>query len=102
MDQGDQAMALETNALVRVSVSRWRIMSALATRPHTVCELARKLEMNKSATHKHLQRLVRDGLLARLAASRWVYYRLSPVGHAVLRELALLPGGAGDDGEPPR
>jgi DNA-binding transcriptional ArsR family regulator len=63
--------------LIKVSGTRVRIVELLRERPLGVCALARALGINKSAVHKHLQRLVEAGVLVRLAVGRWVYYRLA-------------------------
>lgn len=60
----------------RVSGTRLRILALVALRPRTGCEIARELGINKSAAHKHLQRLVRGNVLTRAPTRKWVYYRL--------------------------
>lgn len=73
--------ASETS-LVDVSVSRLRILKALAERRATVSELAREMELNKSTVHGHMQDLVDDGFVQRHEDEDrlWVYYSLTERG----------------------
>lgn len=63
---------------MRPSPTRTRILQLAMTRPRTVCEIARRLAINKSAIHRHLQLLVAQDALLRAPHGRWVYYRLGP------------------------
>lgn len=70
------------SAAPALSETRHRILSLVAERPRTVCELERAVGVRKSAVHRHLQRLVADGFLERADSSRkWVYYRLAGERH---------------------
>ncbi|HWG89230.1 MAG TPA: winged helix-turn-helix domain-containing protein [Candidatus Thermoplasmatota archaeon] len=61
-----------------LSPTRMQILRLVSSRPRGVCELARGIGINKSAVHKHLQRLVSLGLLTRTETRNWVYYRIHP------------------------
>lgn len=59
-----------------LSPTKRQIIVLLGLRPRTVSDLARALGIQKSAVHKHLQRMVVDGAIERRPSSRWVYYRV--------------------------
>jgi len=56
--------------------NRLKIIGLLATRPHTVNELAEKLAINASTTSHHLSRLSEIGLVTARAESYFSVYRL--------------------------
>ena len=87
------------HAIVTISRTRLRILLYLADRPRTLGEIARHLDINKSAVHKHLQRLVQEEYLARAPSRKWVYYSLRENARAFLRAgLAALDAASGPPG----
>ncbi len=68
-----------------VSETRIAILKKLDERAMTVSELARELEVGKSAVHEHLARLAEAGLVEKRASGRkWVYYHLTPKARGIL------------------
>lgn len=90
-------------ALIRLSVTRIRILQLVMSRPRTLGEMARCLDINKSAVHRHLQLLVAQNALTRADHGKWVYYRLGP-GAALLLDRVLTVSASGlpirDEAEP--
>lgn len=80
-----------TSSLVRVSLSRIRILRQLDGAKATVSELGRELGLNKSTVHKHLSELVDEGLVERLEneGRLWVYYQLTETGREIAEEETL-------------
>ena len=71
--------------LVRVSTSKLAILEHVKTRPMTVSELSRALNVHKSAVHRHVTELSESGILLRRDSDRkWVYYTLGPRGRRIL------------------
>jgi DNA-binding transcriptional ArsR family regulator len=79
--------ATRGGAFVVVSHTRVRILELVGLRPRTVCEIARTLDINKSAVHKHLQRLVLERALVRSEAGKWVYYKHGPAAGELLLQV---------------
>ncbi len=68
------------------SSTRRNILKSLASRPKTVTELAKKLGLAKSTTHKHLNKMVDAGLIfKRENSNEFVYYALTDKGMGILR-----------------
>lgn len=67
------------------SKTRIHILKSLASRPKTVTELAKKLGLAKSTTHKHLNKMVDAGLIfKRENSNQFVYYALTDKGRGLL------------------
>ncbi|PKL62162.1 MAG: TrmB family transcriptional regulator [Methanomicrobiales archaeon HGW-Methanomicrobiales-2] len=71
---------------VLASGTRLDILKALYARRMTITELADDLGLAKSTVHHHLQRLADAGFVAAGENGHaWVYYALTPEGHALLQ-----------------
>jgi DNA-binding transcriptional ArsR family regulator len=66
-----------------VPAGRLRILAALRT-PASTTELAARVWLSPGAVSQHLRNLHRDGLVDATRAGRFVHYRLSDAGAAVL------------------
>ncbi|WP_067050030.1 winged helix-turn-helix domain-containing protein [Methanofollis ethanolicus] len=67
------------------SESRLRMLKDLNVRRMTIAELAADLDLAKSTVHHHLRVLVDAGFVAAEDDGHaWVYYALTPEGHALL------------------
>jgi len=67
------------------SDTRIEILKQLDERRKTLSEMAKNLDCNKSAIHKHLSKLVEAGLVSREESDhKWVYYSLTSKGKSVL------------------
>jgi DNA-binding transcriptional ArsR family regulator len=71
---------------VAVPAGRLRVLAALRS-PASTTELATRLWLSPAAASQHLRRLHRDGLVDGTRAGRFVHYRLSDAGEAVLAGL---------------
>lgn len=78
------------DAIVAVSGARARILELVEERPRPLAELARDLDLGKSGVHKHVQRLVREGAIMRIAGAGGVAYAPGPAAPALLRALRAL------------
>lgn len=91
---GDPDMIREADevSLVNVSKSRIRILKELEGNRHTVSELARILDLNKSTVHGYLQQLIADGFVRRHEddGRLWVYYTLSEAGAKLVARDRLI------------
>lgn len=68
------------------SSARRDILKRLNARPKTVTELADELDLAKSTTHKHLNKMVEAGLIFKKENSNeFVYYALTDKGRGILR-----------------
>lgn len=77
------------------SDTRIEILKKLDGTQMTVTDLANSMQVNKSAIHKHLTRLVEAGLVKKKEGDRkWVYYTLSLKGAQLLHpervQIALM------------
>ncbi len=64
-----------------MSSTRVKILNLLRSRPMTQSEIARALDLAKPTVKVHLDRLEREGLVARVESGRkWVYYKLTAEG----------------------
>ena len=67
------------------SETRIDLLKSLDSRPMTVSELSRKIDMNKATTYEHLGKLVKAGLVKRKEdKNKWVYYKLTWRGTNIL------------------
>lgn len=75
--------------------SRFRLVSALLTRPHSVGEAASVVGLSQSCTTRHLQVLQREGLVTRVRQGKRVVFSLrEESGMASLIRRALAVSGA--------
>ena len=89
--------------------NRRRILQLLASRPHTVTELAAQFPVTRSAISQHLGVLTEVGLVTHRKEGRQRFYEVRPLGMAQLRaeidrfwttELEQLVADAGDPRRP--
>lgn len=67
------------------SETRVAILKTLDSRPMTVSEVSRKIDMNKATTYEHLGKLVDADLVKRREdKNKWVYYKLTWRGKNIL------------------
>jgi len=83
-----EALAAET---------RIRLLKGLVDRQQTLAQLARFVERDKAVVHRHLQNLLRGGLVERDDSHSFTYYRLTWQGRGVVAptensRIALLLG----------
>ncbi len=71
---------------VLASDTRIQILKSLDSRPKTVSELSRELELNKATVFEHLQQLLNGGLVKKKdkEGRKWVYYTLTYKGTSLL------------------
>lgn len=70
---------------ILASDTRVQILKILDGRAMTGTELGKRLDLEKSTVHQHLEKLVEGGLVTRREDDRlWVYYDLSPRGRRLL------------------
>lgn len=74
------------------SARRVEILKALAQRPHTPTELARRLSVSDATVRAHLDVLRASGLVERRHDGRvWAYHELSQEGRSLLHARATGP-----------
>lgn len=81
--QESELMLDKDQLKVLASDTRLEILKLLASRNHSISELAARLGHSKSTIHEHISRLVEAGLIERVNsgyANKWVYYRLTRRG----------------------
>lgn len=67
------------------SDTRIEILKQLDERRKTLSEMAKNLDCNKSAIHKHLSKLVEAGLVSKEESDhKWIYYSLTHKGKSIL------------------
>ncbi len=67
------------------SDTRIEMLKELDERRKTLSEIAKNLDYNKSAIHKHLSRLVEAGLIRKEESDhKWIYYSLTRKGKSIL------------------
>jgi len=64
---------------------RLRMMYALAERELCECEVMVSLSLTQSTASHHLSILEREGLVSRSKRGKWVFYRVTDEGAAVLK-----------------
>jgi MarR family transcriptional regulator, organic hydroperoxide resistance regulator len=78
-----------------VSVSTWRILTAVLDQERTIGEVGRLVLMKQSALSRALDRIEEDGLIARKridSKRRVVYIRLTPAGRKLAETLRATAG----------
>jgi len=67
------------------SDTRIKILKQLDERRKTLSEMSRAIGCNKSAIHKHLSKLVENGLIEKEETDhKWIYYSLTGKGRSIL------------------
>ena len=75
---------------VGLTAARWLVLGGLADEPLTVSALARRRGLRRQSVQESINRLLRDGMVARIpnpADRRAPLFRLTPAAHRALAQI---------------